>query len=230
MMSQSASDNKKILSVDRFLRTILKSGLLSRAELQQTLKTMPMERRNQSQAVADYLIDCKKLTPFQARKLLHGTNRGLVLGPYQIVTPIGRGGMSVVYLARDTRSGQSLALKILPPQRAKEEERTLARFRREMEMCQRVSHPNLAWTYEVGLCDGIYFIAMEHVAGRTLHRLVAEEGPLSVSRMAHLVGEVASALDHAHHQGLIHRDMKPANVMVTPKNHAKVLDFGFAIM
>ena len=191
---------------------------------------MPMEQRSDPEAVADFLVRAGQLTRFQVRKLLQGTVRGLVLGSFEVLAPIARGGMGTVYLARDKRSGQLLALKILPPRRAREEERQLARFRREMEMCQRVSHPNLAWTYEVGVNGGVHYIAMEYIPGKSLARLVVEEGPLPVARIARLAAEVALALDHAHSQGLIHRDLKPSNIMITPNDHAKVLDLGLALM
>src|SRR5262249_12625358 len=155
--------------------------------------------------MADHLVKLGKLSRFQASKLIGGAPLGLVLGPYQVLAPIGRGGMGTVYLARDTRSQMLLALKVLPPKRAREEERLLARFRREMELSQRVAHPHIAWTYEVGVYQGVYFIAMEYIPGRSLYRLVQEEGPLPVGRAARLFAEVAAALDHAHHQGLIHR-------------------------
>src|SRR5207253_1916620 len=131
---------------------------------------------------------------------------------------------------RDVRSHLLVALKVLPPKRAREEERVLTRFRREMEMCQRVAHPHLAWAYEVGVCQGVYYIAMEYIPGRSLYRLVNDEGPLEISRAARLFAEVASALDHAHCQGLIHRDLKPSNIMITPHDHAKVLDLGLALV
>jgi serine/threonine protein kinase len=99
-----------------------------------------------------------------------------------------------------------------------------------MEMCRRVAHPNLAWTYEVGVSQGCYYIALEYIPGKTLFRLVNEEGPLATPRAARLFAEVASALDHAHNQGLIHRDLKPSNIIITPHDHAKVLDLGLALV
>jgi serine/threonine protein kinase len=153
-----------------------------------------------------------------------------MLGAFQVLAPIGRGGMGTVYLARDSRNQQLVALKVLSAKRAKQEDRLLARFRREMEMCQRVAHPHLVWTHEVGVYHGVYFIAMEFIPGKSLHRLVSEQGPLTVARAAHLFTEAASGLEHAHEQGLIHRDLKPSNIMVTPNDHAKVLDLGLALM
>ena len=137
--------------------------------------------------------------------------------------------MGTVYMARDQRNGRLVALKVLPPQRA-HEERTLARFQREMELCRRVAHPHIALTYETGEYKGVYFIAMEYIPGKSLYRVIAEEGPMNVPRVAHLGLEVASGLEHAHQQGLVHRDLKPSNIMVTPHNHAKILDLGLALV
>jgi serine/threonine protein kinase len=218
-------------NVDDFLRLILRSGLLDRTQLQEAMRSMPAAERNSATAIAEHLVKLGKLSRFQANKLTQGSYRGLVLGSFQLLAPIGRGGMGgMVYLARDQRSSQLLALKVLPPDRARSEERILARFRREMEMSQRVSHPHVAWTFDVGVCQGIHYMAMEYIPGKSLQRLVAEEGPLPVSRTARLMAEVASALEHTHTQGLVHRDIKPANIMVTPHGHAKLLDLGLALV
>ena len=217
-------------TVDGFLKTILRSGLLDREALQSLLRSVPLERRNEPDAVAEHLVKSGRLTRFQVRKLLSGASLGLVLGPFQVLAPIAKGGMGTVYLARDSRSELFVALKVLPPKKAREEERLLARFRREMEMCQRVSHPHLAWTYEVGVWHGVYYIAMEYIPGRSLFRLIHDEGTLPVPRLARLFAEVCLALDHAHNQGLIHRDLKPSNIIITPNDHAKVLDLGLALM
>ena len=217
-------------SADAFLRLVLRSGLLDRVQLQTALRGVPLDQRDRPEALAEHLTKLGKLSRFQAAKLLNGTCVGLLLGPFQVLAPIGRGGMSTVYLARDARSGQLLALKVLPPRRAREEQRVLARFRREMDMARSVAHPHLAWTYEVGVCQGVYYIAMEYIPGKSLHRLVAEGGPFEVARAARLLGEVAGALEHAHNQGIIHRDIKPANILITPHDHAKVLDLGLALV
>ncbi|MBO0700605.1 MAG: serine/threonine protein kinase, partial [Zavarzinella sp.] len=159
--------------------------------------------------------------------------QGLVLGPYQILSPLGKGGMGTVYLARDSRRPEGrkalVALKVLPPKRAREEDRTLARFLREMDLAQRVGHPNLTRTFEAGDIGGVHYIAMEYIRGLSLSRLVGEHGPVGVARAARLFAEVADGLGHAHEKGLIHRDLKPANIMVTPRGHAKVLDLGLAL-
>ncbi len=217
-------------SVDEFLRNVLRSGLLDREQIQVAVRALPTEQRGRLDAVAGHLVKLGKLSRFQAHKLLQGNYRGLVLGPFQVLAPIGRGGMGTVYLARDQRSGHLLALKVLPPERAKSEERILARFRREMEMSQRVSSPHVAWTFDMGVSQGVHYIAMEYIPGKSLQRIVNEKGPLTPGRAAGLLAEVARALEHLHTQGLVHRDIKPANVMVTPHDHAKILDLGLALV
>jgi serine/threonine protein kinase len=220
-----------MVAVDHFLKAVMRSGLLDRKQLEEVLRALPDGRREDPEFLADYLVKGGRLSRFQARKLLQGKTRGLILSHFQVLAPIGRGGMSTVYLARDShRDGALVALKVLPPKRARQEERVLARFRREMEMCQRVAHPNVAQTFEAGEEHGVCYIAMEFIPGRSLYRLVLEDGPLSVPRAARLFAEVAAGLDHAHRRGLIHRDLKPSNIMVTPNDHAKVLDLGLAIM
>lgn len=212
-----------------FLQAVVRSGLLDRDELQAALRSLP-ERQASPQLIADFLVKTGKLTRFQASKLLEGAVVGLVLGPFHVLAPLGKGGMGTVYLARDTRNKQLLALKVLPPQRARQENRMVARFLREMEMCQRVAHPNLTQTYEVGKYRGVYYIAMEFIPGKNLYRLISDEGTLPVPRAARLFAEAAAGLEHAHQQGLIHRDLKPSNLIVTPADHTKVLDLGLAIM
>jgi eukaryotic-like serine/threonine-protein kinase len=215
-------------AVEGFLKDVLRSGLLERERLQAALRGVPREQRNDTRALADHLVRGGHLSRFQARRILKGKWRGLILGPYQVLAPIGRGGMGTVFLSRDSRTGELLALKVLP--RANAEKRQRARFRREMKLSRRVAHQHVASTYSSGKIDGIYFIAMEFIPGKSLQRLVHAEGPLDVPRAARLMREVASGLDHAHSQGLIHRDLKPSNIMVTPHDHAKVLDLGLALI
>jgi serine/threonine protein kinase len=216
-------------SAEDFLRNVLRSGLLDREQLQASLRAVPLAERGDPHALASYLVRTGKLTRFQADKLLRGMSQGMIIGPFRLLAPLGKGGMGTVFLVRDQRSDHLVALKVLPPRLARTEERMLVRFRREMEMSQRVAHPHLAWTYEVGEFRGAHYIAMEYIPGRTLSRLVTEEGPLPLPRAARLLAEVAAALEHAHKQGLIHRDLKPSNIQVTPRDHAKVLDLGLAL-
>jgi serine/threonine protein kinase len=217
-------------AAEGFLKAVLRSGLMDKDQLTDALRPLTKERLAKAQEIAKHLIHIGKLSRFQAHKLLGGATIGLRLGPYLIQTPIGKGGMGSVYLALDKRTDKHVAIKVLPPKKARAEERYLARFQREMAISQKLSHPHIAQTHEVGVSQGVYFIAMEYIPGQSLYRLVMTRGPLSVPLAAHLFSEVAAALEHAHGLGLIHRDLKPSNIMVTPNDHAKVLDLGLAMM
>jgi serine/threonine protein kinase len=217
-------------AMESFLQVVIRSGLLDSEQLEEAVRAAPPVQRNNPEALAEHLIKVGKLSRFQASKLLKGAFVGLVLGPYQVLSPLGRGGMGTVYLARDSRNRKLVALKALPPKKAREEDRVLARFRREMILSRQVSHPNLAEAYEAGVSQDVYYIAMEYIPGRNLYRLVSEDGPLAIPRAARLFAEIAHGLDHAHLRGLIHRDLKPSNIIITPNDHAKVLDLGLALI
>jgi serine/threonine protein kinase len=217
-------------SVQAFLQTLHQSGLLSREQIRDALAACPAEAQTNAARLAEYCVASGLLTRFQADKLLEGVTVGLVLGPYHVLSPIGRGGMGTVYMARDNRNRELVALKVLPPKRAKQDEVTLARFRREMDLARVVCHPRITQTYEVGVVQGIYYIAMEYVAGRSLAQYLHEVGTLPVGRAARVAIEIAEGLEQAHARGLIHRDLKPSNVMLTHDGHCKILDFGLAIM
>ncbi len=233
------------LTIERFIKTLARCGLFERDDLQTILKQSPNHVRKDSKQLARWLIDEHYLTIFQAGKLLRGIWQGLVLGPYHILSPIGKGGMGVVYLARQIHEGlpksqlenpkerqkrHLVALKILPPHRARSETRTLERFLREMQMAHRVDHPFLTKTYDAGEIQGVYYIAMEYIRGRTLSQVVASQGPLEVHKVAKLFEEVTIGLAHAHAMGLIHRDLKPSNIMITRRGKAKILDLGLALV
>jgi eukaryotic-like serine/threonine-protein kinase len=227
--------------LDRFVRALRRSGLLTSARIDHLIDAAPKGVADDPGQLGEFLVEREALTHFQVAKLKQGTWQGLVLGAFHILSPLGKGGMGTVYLARDTRKtdGKSrdrhkderalVALKVLPPKRARAEDRMLARFLREMDLAQRVSHPHLTKTFEVGDVGGVHYIAMEYIRGVSLRKLVADNGPMSVSRAARLFAEVADGLQHAHDQGLIHRDLKPGNIMVTPNGHAKILDMGLAL-
>src|SRR5262245_24084557 len=163
-------------TVDGFLRTVLRSGLLTREQLQESLRAVPKERRDDPQNLADHLVYHGKLSRFQARKLLGGVSLGLMLGPFQILAPIGRGGMGAVYLALDNRTSKHVALKVLPPNRAKLGDRQRARFQRGMTMSQRLAHPHIGQTMQAGLPEGVHYIAKEVIARPSPYKLVRGAG------------------------------------------------------
>src|SRR5437899_3271277 len=146
---------------------------------------------------------------------------GARLGPYEIVAPIGAGGMGEVYRARDTRLDRTVAVKILPSEFANDS-RLRARFEREAKTISSLNHPHVCALYDVGPD----YLVMEHCEGKTLAQRIAS-GPLPFEQVLQYGMEIADALDKAHRQGIIHRDLKPSNVMLT-KSGVKLLDFGLA--
>src|SRR5579862_2038287 len=141
------------------------------------------------------------------------------LGPYEILAPIGKGGMGEVYRARDTKLGREVAVKVLPTALARDPER-LARFEREARVLASLNHPNIAQIYGVEESADSKALVMELVPGQTL------KGPLPLEEALRIAGQIAEALEAAHEKGITHRDLKPANVMITPEGVVKVLDFG----
>jgi Tol biopolymer transport system component/tRNA A-37 threonylcarbamoyl transferase component Bud32 len=148
------------------------------------------------------------------------------VGPYVVEREVGRGGMGVVYKARDSRLGRSVAVKALPEHLSQDPDR-LARFEREARTLAQLSHPNIAGIHGLEVHEGSRFLVLEYVEGQTLADRL-ERGPIPVDDALELAVQVAEALEAAHEKGVIHRDLKPGNVMVTPDGVAKVLDFGLA--
>jgi eukaryotic-like serine/threonine-protein kinase len=148
------------------------------------------------------------------------------LGAYEILSPLGAGGMGEVYRGRDTRLGREVALKILPAELAGEKER-LSRFDQEARAASALNHPNIVTIYEIGFSGERPFLAMELVEGKTLRELVVA-GPLALRRVFSVGAQVAEGLAKAHAAGIVHRDLKPENVMVSKDGFVKILDFGLA--
>ncbi len=151
---------------------------------------------------------------------------GTRLGPYEILAPLGAGGMGEVYRATDTKLGRDIALKVLPAEMAHDPER-LARFRREAKALAQLDHPNIVTIHSVEECDGVHFLTMQLVEGQPLDRLIPAGG-LPVEQIVEIAGALGDALAAAHEKGIVHRDLKPANVMVSNEGRVKVLDFGLA--
>jgi len=152
---------------------------------------------------------------------------GTRLGPYEIVAPLGAGGMGEVYRARDARLGRDVAIKSLPEAFADDPER-LARFEREAKLLASLSHPNIAGILGLEEVSGARYLVLELVDGETLADRIAR-GPLSLSDTVDMARQVAAALEAAHERGVVHRDLKPGNIMFTSAGDAKVLDFGLAM-
>src|SRR5580658_8787212 len=141
---------------------------------------------------------------------------GTKLGPYEILAPIGKGGMGEVYRARDTRLGRDVAIKVST-------ERFTDRFEREARAVAALNHPNICQLYDVGASpSGFGYLVMELIEGES------PKGPMPLDQALQIAGQIAEALGAAHEKGIVHRDLKPANILLTPDGSVKVLDFGLA--
>jgi hypothetical protein len=151
---------------------------------------------------------------------------GTRLGAYEVLAPLGAGGMGEVYRARDSRLGREVAVKVLPAELASDAER-LKRFEQEARAASALNHPNIVTVHDMGTADGVFFVAMELVEGKTLRELCAGVS-LPIRKILDIAAQIAGGLAKAHAAGIIHRDLKPENVMVSNDGFVKILDFGLA--
>src|ERR1700735_4752798 len=153
---------------------------------------------------------------------------GSLLGDYEIVAPLGAGGMGEVYRARDARLGREVAIKVLPESFSKDPIR-LARFEQEARAAAALNHPNILGVYQVGAWGGVPYLVSELLEGETLRERL-NRGPLTLRKVIDYGVQIARGLEAAHRKGIIHRDLKPENLLLTKDGHAKILDFGLARM
>src|ERR1035438_5607016 len=211
-------DPERWRNIERFYQSIVERSPVERAALLaqadpdiraevETLLAQPGGGALLDQHAADLLGE-SSLTQLPA---------GVQLGHYQIVGMLGKGGMGVVYRAKDTKLGREVAIKVLPDSLAQDPDR-LARFNREAKVLASLNHPNIGQIYGVES----QALVMELVEGETL------KGRLPIETALHYARQIAEALEAAHEKGIVHRDLKPANIMVTPAGVVKVVDFGLA--
>jgi serine/threonine protein kinase len=208
-----------------FIALVRKSGVVESAALDDFLgKSTESDDPRQC---ANELVRAKMLTQFQAKNLLNGKYRGLMLGTYKLLQPLGQGGMGVVYLAEHTLIKRKVAIKVLPHEQALDQ-LNLDRFYREARAAAALDHPNIVRLYDVGQGGGVHFLAMEYVDGVNLQALVERTGPLHFTQAVEYVAQAAAGLQHAHEKGFVHRDVKPANLMREKTGVVKILDMGLA--
>ena len=147
---------------------------------------------------------------------------------YEILSLIGQGGMADVYMAKDTILNRVVAIKILR-EKLSEDAMTLVRFQREASAASRISHPNVVDIYDVGEYNGMHYIVMEYIKGHTLKQLIAKRGALSQQEALYIMKQLTSAVLCAHQANIIHRDIKPQNVILKDDGTVKITDFGIAI-
>ncbi len=183
---------------------------------------------------ARWLVGNGHLTEYQANLLARGRTEGFFLGSYKILDRIGEGRMAGVYRAVHESSGEAAAVKVLPPSKAKDP-LTLARFQRETKLALALNHPSVVRAIEAGESNGVHYLVMEHLDGGTLQELLAERGKLAVREAVRIAFLTALGLQHVHEKGLVHRDLKPGNLMLCPRpapgestlrSLVKILDIG----
>jgi serine/threonine protein kinase len=217
------------LTSDAFLELVRKSGLIEQDRLdrhlerRQALAPLPTEPME----LATDLIRDGFLTYFQAKELLKGKHRGFTLGKYKVLERIGSGGNGSVFLCEHTSMRRKVALKILPLAKA-EDPSSLARFYREARAGGTLDHPNLVRTFDNGQEGDYHFLVMEYVDGCCLEGIVGKHGPMDIGRAAAYIRQAAVGLQHLHKSGLIHRDIKPGNILLERRGIVKILDLGLA--
>jgi serine/threonine protein kinase len=216
-----------------FERHALASGLLNREQLDQARENLrPFSGGDDrvgpppaDQPLADQLVAMGFLNAWQASQLLEGRTK-FSLGPYRIIDGIGRGGMGQVFKAEHAVLGRVVAVKVLP--RDKTTPEAIVNFTREIRAQARLDHENLVRAFDAGEDGNVYYLVTEYVPGADLRKLVRQHRRLDMQTAASLISQVAAGLAYAHREGLIHRDVKPGNVLVTPEGKAKLSDLGLA--
>ncbi|MBI3863294.1 MAG: protein kinase [Planctomycetia bacterium] len=211
--------------VQQFVKLLEDSGILSGETLREFLP--PRSHPKDADELLRELVRCNKLTGFQAEQVWQGKGQGLVLDNYVLLEKIGAGGMGMVFKARHKRMDRIVAVKVLPAHVMKTPA-VVARFEREVRAAARLSHPNIVAAFDAGNARGVYFLAMEYVAGHDLAVTVRQRGPLPVDQALNYIVQAARGLQAAHQHGIVHRDIKPANLLLDQSGTVKILDMGLA--
>ena len=218
-------------NVDTFIELVERSGLVEKDRLQALVSQLKEESGGKLPSdvdeVARRFTSENLVTPWQRDMLLQGKHRGFFLGRYKLLGLVGSGGMSTIYLGEHVLMQRQVAIKVLPRNRVTDTS-YLARFRREARAAASLDHPNIVRAYDIDNDGDNHYLVMEFVDGRDLQQTVKRNGPMDYVTAADYIRQAAEGLAHAHCGGLIHRDVKPANLLVDQKNVVKVLDLGLA--
>jgi eukaryotic-like serine/threonine-protein kinase len=217
-------------SIAEFLELVQKSGVVDEKKLEAHLERVRSVNAFPAnpQDLAGILVRDGLLTLFQAKQLLQGKWRRFTLGKYKILEELGSGGMGSVYLCEHKLMRRRVALKVLPRAKA-DDPSSLERFYREARAVAALDHPNIVRAYDIDQEDKLHFLVMEYVDGASLQEVIKRKnGPMDPTRAAHYMRQAALGLQHAHENGLIHRDIKPGNVLIDRNGTVKVLDMGLA--
>lgn len=217
----------------KFRQAALASKLVTKEQLQAAIALVmqsPELKDRHPNEITDKqlalkLVEMKVISAYQADQLRSGRTK-LTLGPYVITDWIGQGGMGQVFKAEHNMLGRECAIKVLPLHKSNPD--SIENFRREVRAQAKLDHPNLVRAYDAGEDGNVQYMVVEFVHGTDLRRLVRNKGKLSVQQSASIIMQAAEGLAHAHQRGLIHRDIKPGNILVTPDGKAKLSDLGLA--
>ncbi len=222
---ESAKDEP---SLEIFVQRLVESGLMTADEYRVFIDSLPpASRPATAQQLAKEMHAQGKITKFQAYAIYQGKTRGLVVGNYVVLDRLGKGGMGQVYKAKHRRMDRIVAIKVLPTVATKSAD-SVQRFQREVRAAAKLSHPNIVTAYDADEAQGVHFLVMEYVNGMDLAALVRQHGALAVSAAVDYVLQAARGLEYAHAHGVIHRDIKPHNLLVDRQQNVKVLDMGLA--
>ena len=221
------------LTAESFLTGIKQSGLADPQAIETLIKTLRGEGVDigNSAAVAAAMIAKGTITHWQSEKLLQGKFKGFILGRYKLLNLLGKGEMSSIYLAEHTRMKRRCAIKVLPANKVRDTS-YLGRFHREAQAVASLDHNNIVRAYDVDTeTEGgveIHFLVMEYVEGKDIEKLLEVRKQFTVIEAADFIRQAAEGLSHAHENGLVHRDIKPGNLLVDTKGVVKLLDLGLA--
>jgi len=216
-------------SVEELLGLIRKSGIIDEQHLNNYLSRpkFAVGLPGEVQDFLDIMIRDGMLTNFQAEQYLLGKSRGFVIGKFKLLERVGVGGMGQVFLCEHSETKKRLAIKVLPPSKA-DQPAALGRFQREARAAAALEHPNVVRTHEIDQDGNLHFIVMDYIDGSNLMEMVQNFGAMSVDRAVSYARQVAAGLDYAFRSKIIHRDIKPGNVLVDRKGVARILDMGLA--
>jgi serine/threonine protein kinase len=198
----------------QLVELIRHSGVLSPAEVQAIEERWPRDAGDTTDVgrFARWLVARGYLTEYQTALLLHGHTAALFVGPYKLLDRIGRGSLAVVYAATRT-PGELVALKVLPPSRARDR-RLRARFQHEAVVACQLGHPNIVRALEAGEADGVHYLALEYLLGENMREAIERRGPLPIADVLHVARQTLAGLQYLFAQGLVHRNLEPANLML----------------
>jgi serine/threonine-protein kinase len=216
------------ITVEQFIERLTESGLVSAAEISTFQDSLPPDQRPRDvQALAASLVKAGKLTKYQAQAVYQGKTKGLVFGEYVVLDKLGEGGMGVVLKARHRRMDRLVAIKVLSSAATKQAG-SVERFHREVKAAAKLSHPNIVTAHDAGEHEGMHYLVTEYVEGKDLAATIKEHGPLGVQQAVECILQAARGLQYAHGRGIIHRDIKPGNLLLDKEGTVKILDMGLA--